>query len=385
MPESDDGLKGSGRIWCAPAIAALVPRALWLDTARACDSLGTMLKLQAFSLVLLSACAGASPQPGARDGSAPASASAPAAATAPGTPDSPDTPAGATADTTREAAPKHGVAACGPEIAGAGAVIAPGAIVMLGEMHGSREIPAFTGNLACRAAMAGHAVIVGLEIPQVEQAAINRYLASGGSTRDREALVAGAHWRRPEQDGRSSRALVDLIERVRALRQSGHKVEVLAFDNARYDAWNERDAGMAQAILGRAKAAPEAFVVTLSGNLHNRTEPGLPWDQKLVPMGVHVKAGHARTLSLDARYEGGKIWMCEAERGCGEHALEVKDQPYDERTIDTSEAARRPGSDGVFFVGTLSASPPAVPAAPAAGPASPPAKPAAGPASPAKQ
>lgn len=321
-----------------------------------------MLKLQAFSLVLLSACAGASPQPGARDGSAPATAPASAATTAP------DTQARPTADTAREVAPRHGVAACGPEIAGAGAVIAPGAIVMLGEMHGSREIPAFTGNLACRAAMAGHAVIVGLEIPQVEQAAIDRYLASGGSTRDREALVAGAHWRRAEQDGRSSRALVDLIERVRALRQGGHAVEVLAFDNAKYDAWNERDAGMAQAILARAKAAPEAFVVTLSGNLHNRTEPGLPWDQKLVPMGVHVKAGHGRTLSLDARYEGGKIWMCEAERGCGEHALEVKDQPYDERTIDTSAAARKPGSDGVFFVGTLSASPPAVPAAGAAAP-----------------
>lgn len=335
-----------------------------------------MLKLQAFSLVLLSACAGASPQPGARDGSAPATAAATAPATASATaPDTPDTPARATADTAREAAPKHGVAACGPEITGADAVIAPGAIVMLGEMHGSREVPAFTGNLACRAAMAGHAVIVGLEIPRVEQAAVDRYLASGGSTGDREALVAGAHWKRPDQDGRSSRAMVDLIERVRALRQSGHKVEVLAFDNGKYDAWNERDAGMAQAILARAKAAPEAFVVTLSGNLHNRTAPGLPWDQKLVPMGVHVKAGHGRTLSLDVRYEGGTVWMCEQNRGCGAHDLEAKDQPYDGRAIDTSEAARKPGIDGVFFVGTLSASPPAVPAAPAAGPASPPAKP----------
>lgn len=307
-----------------------------------------MTKPLMLSLVLVSACAGAA-QPRAGAGTPATTPSAPAAA-----------------------APNLGADACGPEIAGADGVIAPGAIVMLGEMHGSREIPGFTGNLACRAALAGHTVIVGLEIPRVEQAAIDRFLASNGSPRDREALVRGPHWQRTEQDGRSSQAMVDLIERVRTLRQQGLAAEVLAFDNEKYGAWNDRDAGMAQTILERAAAAPASFVVTLTGNLHNRITPGLPWDQSLVPMGVHVKAGHARTLSLDVRYEGGTIWSCEPERGCGAHALETKDQPYDGRAIDTSEAARRPGNDGVFFVGTLSASPPAIaPANAAAAPAQP--------------
>jgi hypothetical protein len=288
-------------------------------------------------LVFASGCTGASTQPRASAASPAAAAPARAAAT-----------------------PAFDAAACGPEIAGAAAVIVPGAIVMLGEMHGSREIPAFTGNLACRAVVAGHAVIVGLEIPQVEQAAIDRYLTSRGSPRDREALVAGAHWRRPDQDGRSSQAMVDLIERVRSLRHAGHAVEVLAFDNGMYGAWNERDAGMAKAILARAAAASDAFVVTLTGNLHNRTEPGLPWDASLVPMGVHVKAGHARALGLDVRYEGGSTWVCEPDGTCGAKELPKKDFPYDGRAIDTSEAVRQPGIDGVFFVGTLSASPPAV-------------------------
>jgi hypothetical protein len=303
-----------------------------------------MTKPLMLSLVLVSACAGAAPQP--RAGTPAATPSTPATTTQ-------SAPAAA-------AAPKLGADACGPEIAGADAVIAPGAIVMLGEMHGSREIPGFTGNLACRAAVAGHAVIVGLEIPRVEQAAIDRFLASNGSLGEREALVRGAHWRRPGQDGRSSQAMVDLIERVRALRQDGLAAEVLAFDNEKYGAWNERDAGMARTILERAAAAPASFVVTLTGNLHNRVEPGLPWDASLVPMGVHVKAGHARTLSLDVRYEGGATWICEPDGSCGAKPLPRKDFPYEGRAIDTSEAARKPGIDGVFFVGTLSASPPAV-------------------------
>ena len=273
----------------------------------------------------------------------------------------------ATGSNPSTASARPGVAPCGPEIAGAADVVGPGTIVMLGEMHGSVEMPAFAGHLACRAAVAGHAVIMGLEIPRAEQAAIDAYLAGEGSDADREALLRGEHWRRKDQDGRSSVAIVELIEHARRLRKDGRTVDVLAFDTGRYDDWNARDAGMAASILERTKATPEAFVVTLTGNLHNRTAPGLPWDAKAVPMGVHVKAGHTRALSLNGLYEGGSTWMCEPDGGCSAKEVGFKDFPYEQPTIDISEAARTPGLDGVFFVGPLSASPPAVtPAAPAA-------------------
>ena len=263
-------------------------------------------------------------------------------------------------------------ATCGPEIAGAADVIARGTVVMLGEMHGNVEMPAFAGNLACRAAVAGHAVIVGLEIPRVEQAAIDVYLASEGSAADRQALLRGEHWQRSYQDGRSSAAIAELIERARRLRKDGHAVDVLAFDTGSYDDWNARDAGMAAIILERTKATPDAFVVTLSGNLHNRTAPGLPWDASLVPMGVHVKAGHEkRTLALNGLYEGGSTWMCDPEGKCGAQEVNFKDFPYEMPTIDTGEGARSQGLDGVFFVGPLSPSPPAVPRAAQAAPARP--------------
>jgi len=65
---------------------------------------------------------------------------------------------------------------------------------------------------------------------------------------------------------------------------------MFAFDPATYHDWNRRDAGMAENILARAAKAPDALVLTLTGNLHNRLTRGLPWDESLVPAGVHVDA-----------------------------------------------------------------------------------------------
>lgn len=248
---------------------------------------------------------------------------------------------------------------CGDDIPGAKALLASGAVVMLGEMHGTAEIPAFVGTLACHAARAGLPVHLGLEIPHTEQAAIDQYLAGAGTDAAREALLAGAHWQGDMQDGRSSVAMLGLIEQMRRLRARGMEVAVFAFDveAAGEIPWNERDAKMAERILARATVHPRALVLTLTGNLHNRKAPGLPWDDSLVPMGVHVAAGHARVTSLDVRYAAGDAWNCQQD-GCGAHALKGKPE-YREPRIDTSEAVRKPEVDGVFVVGPVSASPPA--------------------------
>src|SRR5687768_14904456 len=53
--------------------------------------------------------------------------------------------------------------ACGEPIAGADSLLVPGALVMIGELHGTQEIPAFVGDLACLAASRGVAVRLGVE------------------------------------------------------------------------------------------------------------------------------------------------------------------------------------------------------------------------------
>src|SRR4029079_429619 len=56
-----------------------------------------------------------------------------------------------------------------------------GSLVLLGELHGTAEIPAAFGRLVCQAASTRRgAVLVGLEILAGAQAAIDVFLASDG-------------------------------------------------------------------------------------------------------------------------------------------------------------------------------------------------------------
>ncbi|PTL80173.1 hypothetical protein [Vitiosangium sp. GDMCC 1.1324] len=54
-----------------------------------------------------------------------------------------------------------------------------------------------------------------------EQSRLDTYLASRGTPADQDTLLDGDFWRRPYQDGRSSRAMLELVDQVRALRALG--------------------------------------------------------------------------------------------------------------------------------------------------------------------
>ncbi|MFV8750607.1 hypothetical protein ACNOYE_08645 [Nannocystaceae bacterium ST9] len=252
---------------------------------------------------------------------------------------------------------------CGPEIGGAAPLLHEGGVILLGEMHGSIEIPDFVGALACHAAREGLEIRLGLEIPRGEAPALATYLASAGGPDDRDALLAGEHWQRSGQDGRSSVAMLALIDRVRVLRAAGLALELFAFDVDVHGAWNDRDAAMAAAILAEQRAHPRALVLTLSGNLHVRTQAGLPWDPEAVPMGVHVRAGKPDTLALDVRYGGGSVWVCQPVEGggqaCGPMTLEGR-EPGEVPRIEIAGERDEAGIDGVFWLRELSPASPAV-------------------------
>ena len=125
-----------------------------------------------------------------------------------------------------------------------------GLAVLIGEQLGSREAPLVVGDLVCQAAEEGMAVALGLSIPRDEQARIDRYLSSPGGPTDQDALLEGHFWRRPYQDGRSSRAVFDLIDRVRAMREVGLQVSLVAYDTDEARA-SERDAALADVWLKR--------------------------------------------------------------------------------------------------------------------------------------
>ncbi len=76
--------------------------------------------------------------------------------------------------------------------------------LIVGELHGTAELPAAFADLVCLAASSGKPVTVGLEFPQSEQARFDAYMSSTGDAAAKAALLQGATWRQPMRDGRSS-------------------------------------------------------------------------------------------------------------------------------------------------------------------------------------
>lgn len=245
-----------------------------------------------------------------------------------------------------------------PAAPGLEALLEPGTVLLLGELHGTREAPAFVETVACRALARDLPVLVGLELPVAEAAKVAEYLASDGGERAEAALLAGPLWQAEYQYGVASRAVVDLLDALRARKAAGAAVEVVLYDPGRVA---ERDRGMAQNLAAALGARTEAFAVVLSGNLHNRLTVGTRFDPELEPMGhllVKRLAGR-RVVSLDMAHQGGTAWLCfnsDAEE-CGPKKVTGEAGRTSGVELDAADDGR-PYS-GRYFTGPVTASPPA--------------------------
>jgi hypothetical protein len=222
-----------------------------------------------------------------------------------------------------------------------GVAVTPGEVVWFGEMHGTEESPRFVGDVVCYAAR-GYHVQLALEIPQEEQMRIHRYLMDG----QRDALLAGAFW--GGSDGRSSEAMVGLLDRVREMRKSGGRIEVVAYDVHEVD----RDRAMAQAVM--AARNPGAVFVGLSGNVHSRKTPFRDTETLV----GHLLANKLTVRTHDVSASGGTMWAClgDDEAVCGEHPNRNDDSAQTPWTVGP---ARDDSHDAVYFVGPTKASRPA--------------------------
>jgi hypothetical protein len=255
---------------------------------------------------------------------------------------------------------------CPQEVRGLTPLLKPGMALLIGEQLGSREAPAVVGDMVCQASAAGFPVVLGLSIPRTEQARINRYLASPGAPSDQDELLRGLFWRRPFQDGRSSRAIMDLIDRVRSLRNYGLFITLVAYDTEEA-VGTQRDALLAKVWEDRRKAHPDELFVILAGNTHTRTVQGTQWDPDFVPMARRLAGSDASLMALDLSYAQGKRWGCDLNRDAklvctvvgatpSERVAAAPGQtPYIKVFTERSEE----GYHGLLYVGTLSASPPA--------------------------
>lgn len=251
-----------------------------------------------------------------------------------------------------------------PPIEGVEPLLDPGRVVMLGEMHGTAESPAFVGDLVCQALDAGRTVTVALEIPLQESERIEPFLDSAGGEADTTALLASDYWQGAYQDGRRSRAKLALLERLRSLRHRGLPVDAVLLDDLTATDGSTRDRRLGERLLEAAEKNPGGVVVSLTGNLHNRTVRGLPWDPEHEPMGYLVaeELASERIAALNVLSAGGTGWFCTGStpETCGAQEIGGGGEPDAGPAVELYPEADDLGYHGVYEVGRLTASPPAV-------------------------
>lgn len=250
------------------------------------------------------------------------------------------------------------------QVPGLGEVLADHDVVLIGEMHGTVESPGFASAAVCLGVQTGRRVTVALEVPDQEDSRFQRYLLSPGSSADRAALLAGAFWQSTYQDGRRSGAMLGMLETLRSLRSGGAALRVILIDSIQEPPATgpARDRAMAKRLEAAMAAAPKDLFVVLTGNVHTRIGRGTPWDKDYEPMGFvlsQLAPGH-RLAALDVQYTGGTAWFCLGDQAasCAVHEVRGGAPPATPPVTQLPHLSPE-GYNGFYFVGRLTASPPA--------------------------
>ncbi|NPC68599.1 hypothetical protein HPP05_02415 [Corallococcus exiguus] len=252
---------------------------------------------------------------------------------------------------------------CGQSILGLKKLAKAGGVMLLGELHGTQEVPRFIAQSVCQLVTSGMPVTVGLELPVENEDRISAFLQSQGGDVDWLKLMESPFWRSPYPDGRGSEAVANMLEQLRHLRARGLDVAVFVYDHPKLSGQQREDA-LTKTVLAQVKAKPERFHLVMSGNIHPRTAKGLPWDKQYKPMGYLLKDQVEDVTALDMAYDSGTAWICAANKqtsklDCGVKEAKGKDNG-DRFFMHTWSSANKDGYHGVFYVGHVTASEPAV-------------------------
>jgi hypothetical protein len=232
--------------------------------------------------------------------------------------------------------------------------------VLLGELHGTTETPPIFGELVCDAAAHAKRVLVGLEFSEDTAGAFQDYIASKGTAKDKQVLLANSHWLEMAHefpDGRTSVAMWKMVERLRELRATGMNISVTTLQRA--TAANA--ASQTPYEIGMANSLSEAFstgkydvAMVLVGSVHARREtvPASP-TTRFEPMAMHLP-GDA-TLTLEAVAGDGDAWNC-TQAGCGVHGRTGRVLTNRSGIVLDNTLSR--GYDGIIQVGRTTAAVP---------------------------
>ncbi|WP_343528037.1 hypothetical protein [Sphingomonas sp.] len=189
-------------------------------------------------------------------------------------------------------------------------------------------------------------------------------------------------------DGVGSEAMLAMLVRLHRLAQAGRKIDIVAFSGVKDEAQQRKFAGLAgqgphdaaQAENIREAAALRLYdhVLVLVGNTHARKRLVTYTPIAFEPMAMRLGRS-VNVVTLNMKSAAGTFWNCGVKPG----VVPKPDMPITNADIDcgshptTADADLQrapfialgalpgqqpdPDYDGVFWVGPISASPPAVP------------------------
>lgn len=236
-------------------------------------------------------------------------------------------------------------------------------IIAIGEIHGTAEMPRFVLDVVRVLLNADRNVALGLEIPSDHQQVIDEARKSGKTDKLRES----SFFQRDFQDGRSSRAIADLII------ESGQfpRLTVFTFDRPVHGLnLRERDRKMAEDVLAFLAKHPDHTIILFAGNLHTKLTVGTPFDPAFHPLGYYLTNLPGSPLkspdiaSLLIQTERGNYWICPSAdpAECGRRDFSAAETPYARANnwplYMVSEEDPADGYTHTVFIRTVTASPP---------------------------
>jgi len=207
-------------------------------------------------------------------------------------------------------------------------------------------------DMVCAAREANRPVTVGVEFGFANQTAIDAFLISDGGPDAVARLLDAPAWRPDWADGRSSQAMLRLLDWLRDQHQSGSVTKIIAFDPDTVRDGADREAQMARRLRQPSLGKNGIFIV-LTGSYHARTRLT---DSKTTPYRpMAMLLPRARTVSIRIDATGGRSWSC-TEHGCGENDVPQIGHPVRRLSIRPTPDK---SYDGIFHIGTpVTPSPP---------------------------
>lgn len=214
--------------------------------------------------------------------------------------------------------------------------ISAGEVLVVGEVHGSKETPVAFVQLVDQMLTRAKVVSVGLEMPP----------SAGGAGCEVGNAALGSFWTRKSQDGRSSQAMREMVCQLKKRVAKG-KVRLIYLDNDRRRISDE----MVRRVTTEAgsKSNPTAILI---GNFHARNTPNSFVGQL---RGAGLRVTSVTTSSPDAT-----TWNCTRD-GCAARPMQMN------FCADTAmgrflltKAPPKSQWDGCMVIPRLTSSPPAL-------------------------